>query len=203
MPVDPDNVPLRRENDPSRVGPDAQKYQQGNPAWQSNSKVGSRSRVEKNKASLLAQKERQVSEKLHQEILEKIVKENSFDVPAALIESQEKHVQEDLGKNLKAQGFNDAMLVEYFSKWHADIHAKAEFQVRSGLVLDHLANELKIETSESDFDKKLSESAKMAGLDIDTVKKYYASNAQVKSNMMYAIREEKTFEELKKKIKVS
>ncbi len=158
---------------------------------------------EKNKASLLAQKERQVSEKLHQEILEKIVKENSFDVPAALIESQEKHVQEDLGKNLKAQGFNDAMLLEYFSKWHADIHTKAEFQVRSGLVLDHLANELKIETSESDFEKKLAESAKMAGLDIDTVKKYYASNAQVKSNMMYAIREEKTFEELKKKIKIS
>jgi trigger factor len=158
---------------------------------------------DKNKVTLLAQKERQASEKLHQEILEKIVKENSFDVPGALIENQEKHVQDDLAKNLKSQGFSDSMMVEYFKKWHGDIHAKAEFQVRSGLVLDHLANEFKIETSESDFDKKIEESAKTAGIDVETVKKYYSSNAQVKSNMMYAIREEKTFEELKKKVKVS
>jgi trigger factor len=158
---------------------------------------------DKNKVTLLAQKERQASEKLHQEILEKIVKENSFDVPGALIENQEKHVQDDLAKNLKSQGFSDSMMVEYFKKWHGDIHAKAEFQVRSGLVLDHLANEFKIETSESDFDKKIEESAKTAGIDVETVKKYYSSNAQVKSNMMYAIREEKTFEELKKKVNVS
>ena len=158
---------------------------------------------EKNKLNLMSQKERQVSEKLHQEILEKLVKENSFDVPAALVENQEKHVQDDLAKNLKGQGFNDAMVVEYFSKWHNDIHTKAEFQVRSGLILDHLAQEFKIETSESDFDKKIEESAKSAGLDVDTVKKYYSSNAQIKSNMMYAIREEKTFEELKKKIKIA
>lgn len=158
---------------------------------------------EKNKATLLAQKERQATEKLHQDILEKLVKENKFDVPAALIENQEKHVQDDLAKNLKAQGFSDGMTLEYFKKWHADIHTKAEFQVRSGLVLDHLAQDFKIETSDSDFDKKIEESAKTAGLDVDTVKKYYSSNAQIKSNMMYAIREEKTFEALKKKVKVS
>jgi trigger factor len=158
---------------------------------------------EKNKVTLLAQKERQASEKLHQDMLEKLVKENKFDVPAALVENQEKHVQDDLAKNLKSQGFSDSMMLEYFKKWHADIHTKAEFQVRSGLVLDHLAQEFKIETSEADFDKKIEESAKTAGLDVETVKKYYSSNAQVKSNMMYAIREEKTFEELKKKVKVS
>jgi trigger factor len=158
---------------------------------------------EKNKTTLLAQKERQALEKLHQDILEKIVKENKFDVPAALIENQEKHVQDDLAKNLKAQGFTDSMMMEYFKKWHADIHTKAEFQVRSGLVLDHLAQEFKIETSDSDFDKKIEESAKMAGIDVETVKKYYSSNAQIKSNMMYAIREEKTFEAIKKKVKVS
>ncbi len=158
---------------------------------------------EKNKVTLLAQKERQASEKLHQEILEKIVKENKFDVPGALIENQEKHVKDDLAKNLKSQGFSDSMMMEYFTKWHADINTKAEFQVRSGLVLDHLAQEFKIETSDSDFDKKIEESAKTAGIDVETVKKYYSSNAQVKSNMMYAIREEKTFEELKKKIKLS
>ena len=158
---------------------------------------------EKNKKNLTAQKERQAAEKLHQDILEKLVKENNFDVPATLVQNQEKYLQEDLAKNLKSQGFNEVMVAEYFERWKADINTKANFQVRSGLVLDHLAQEFKIETSESDFTAKLEESAKTAGIDVETVKKYYSSNEQIKSNMMYAIREEKTFEELKKKLKIS
>ncbi|MGZ3789307.1 MAG: trigger factor [Bacteriovorax sp.] len=158
---------------------------------------------EKNKKSLLTQKERQANEKLHQEILEKLVAENKFEVPATLIQNQEKYLQEDLSKNLKSQGFNDAMVSEYFKRWAADVTAKAGFQVRSGLILDHLAQEFKIETSDADFNKKIEESAAQAGMDVETVKKYYSSNSQIKNNLMYAIREEKTFEELKKKIKIS
>lgn len=158
---------------------------------------------EKNKKNLLAQKERQVLEKLHQEILEKLVKENKFDVPATLVQNQVKYLQEDLSKNLKAQGFNDAMVEEYFKRWATDLTTKAEFQVRSGLILDHLAQEFKIETSDSDFNKKIEESAAQAGMDVETVKKYYSANSQIKNNLMYAIREEKTFDALKNKIKLS
>jgi trigger factor len=158
---------------------------------------------EKNKKNLVAQKERQAAEKLHQDILEKLVNENKFDVPATLVQNQEKYLQDDLAKNLKGQGFNESMVAEYFERWKGDIHTKANFQVRSGLVLDHLAQEFKIETSEADFNKKLEESAAQAGIDVETVKKYYSSNDQIKNNMMYAIREEKTFEALKKKIKLS
>jgi trigger factor len=158
---------------------------------------------EKNKKTLVAQKERQVSEKLHSDILEKLVKENKFDVPATLVQNQVKYLQDDLAKNLKSQGFNEVMVAEYFEKWKSDINTKADFQVRSGLVLDHFAQEFKIETSESDFNTKLEESAKTAGIDVETVRKYYSSNEQIKSNMMYAIREEKTFEALKKKLKVT
>jgi trigger factor len=158
---------------------------------------------EKNKKNLIAQKQRQADEKLHQEILEKLVKDNKFDIPASLVQNQEKYLQEDLAKNLKSQGFNETMVAEYFNRWKADITTKAEFQVRSGLILDHLAQDFKIETSDADFNKKIEESAKTAGIDVETVKKYYSSNEQIKNNMMYAIREEKTFEALKKKMKIA
>lgn len=157
----------------------------------------------KNKANLLSQKERQANEKLHQEILEKIVAENKFDVPATLIANQENYLKEDLTKTLKAQGFNDQMVEEYFARWKSDVTTKAEFQVRSGLILDYLAKEFKIEATEADFDKKIEENAKTAGLDIEMIKKYYSSNQNIKSNMMFAIREEKTFDELKKKLKIA
>lgn len=157
----------------------------------------------KNKANLLSQKERQANEKLHQEILEKIVAENKFDVPSTLIANQENYLKEDLTKTLKAQGFNDQMVEEYFARWQSDVTTKAEFQVRSGLILDHLAKEFKIEATEADFDKKIEENAKTAGLDVEMIKKYYSSNQNIKSNMMFAIREEKTFDELKKKLKIA
>lgn len=157
----------------------------------------------KNKVILLSQKERQANEKIHQEILEKLVKENKIDVPATLVQKQEKYIQEDLSKNLKSQGFTEQMVAEYFKRWATDVTTKASFQVRSGLILDHLAVQFNIETSESDFDKKIEESATTTGMDVATVKKYYSSNAQIKNNLMYAIREEKTFEELKKKMKIS
>lgn len=158
---------------------------------------------EKNKVNLASQKERQVLEKLHQEILEKFVADNSFDIPKSMIENQAKYLKEDLTRTLKSQGFNDGMVEEYFSRWSDDLNKKADFQVRSGLILDHLAAEFKIETSDKDFDKKIEESAKQAGIDVETVKKYYSSNAQIKNNMMYAIREEKTFEALKSKMKIA
>ena len=158
---------------------------------------------EKNKTNLVAQKERQTLEKLHQEILEKFVADNTFDLPSTLVKNQEKYLQDDLAKTLKSQGFNDFMVEEYFKRWHSDLHKKADFQVRSGLILDHLAAEFKIETTDADFNKKIEESAKQAGIDFETVKKYYSTNEQIKQNMMYAIREEKTFEEIKKKVKVA
>ena len=95
------------------------------------------------------------------------------------------------------------MVSEYFDRWKSDITTKAEFQVRSGLILDHLALQFNIETTEADFNKKIEESAASAGMDVATVKKYYSTNSQVKNNLMYAIREEKTFEEIKKKTKIS
>jgi trigger factor len=156
----------------------------------------------KTKNNLLKQKTRQAEQKLHQEILEKLIAENTFDVPKSLLEQQKGHLRQDLAQNLKQQGFTEDMLKQYYSKWDEDFNAKALFQVKSGLILDHLANVYKITTSESDLDKKLEESASEAGIGLDELKNYYKSNEKIKSNIMYAIREEKTFEALKKEIKV-
>lgn len=155
----------------------------------------------KTKENLTSQKEKQASEKLNQEILEKLIAENTFDVPAALVAQQEQYLREDLTRTLKSQGFNDSMVGEYFNKWAGDLTEKATFQVKSGLILDNLANEFKVEATEADFNAKVEESAKLSGLELDQVKKYY-SDAKIKQNLMYAIREEKTFDMIKAKVTV-
>ncbi|MBY0518392.1 MAG: trigger factor [Bacteriovoracaceae bacterium] len=152
---------------------------------------------------LTVQKKRETQAKLQQEILEKMIEDNKFDVPQALIEDQKQSVKQDLSRNLKQQGFNDQMIEMYFDRWATDVDQKAAFQVRSGLILDKLAKQFNIEAKESDLDAKFEEMAQQSGMKKDELAHFYKNNANVKRNLMYAIREEKTFEKLISSMKVS
>ncbi len=154
------------------------------------------------KENLKLQKQRASQEKLQGEILNKLIEENKFDVPQALVEQQKDAIKKDLTNNLKQQGFTDEMCEQYFSKWSDDLNQKGEFQVRSGLILDKIARDLGIEAKESDLDEKLEEMASQSGMEKGQIEQYYKSNANLKQNMLYVIREEKTFDALKSKMKV-
>lgn len=156
----------------------------------------------KNRERLANQKKREVETKLHEQILQKLVEENKFDVPQALIEQQKGAVRQDLSNNLKQQGFNDDMVKTYFEKWDGDITGKAEFQVKSGLILDKIAKKYEIEATDADLDAKIQEMADQSGMDKKQIEQYYKGNEQIKQNMLYAIREEKTFEKLVQDMKV-
>ena len=155
----------------------------------------------KNKERMTQQKKREVQSKLQQEILEKLISENQFDVPNALLEDQKASVKEELSR--KQQGFNDQMIGLYFERWDSDVTQKALFQVRSGLILDKLAKKYNVEATEADLDVKIDEIVTQSGMKKDEVAKFYKSNENIKRNLMYAIREEKTFAALTKDMKVS
>ncbi len=157
----------------------------------------------KNKERMTLQKKREVQTKLQQEILEKLIEENSFDVPKALVDDQKESVKAELSRNLKQQGFNDQMIGLYFERWDSDVTQKATFQVRSGLILDKLARRYNIEATESDLDAKIEEMVAQSDMKKEEIAKFYKSNDNVKRNLMYAIREEKTFVALMKDMKVS
>lgn len=150
----------------------------------------------KNRENMVDQKDRAAKQKLNQEILEKLVEENSFDIPQALVAQQEDHLKQDVKRTLQQQGFNEEMMNEYFSKWSGDLTEKAQFQVRSGLILDAVAKENNVEANEDDFNAKLDEVAKTSGLELDQIKGFYSKDERMKNNLMFAIREEKTFEKI-------
>lgn len=156
----------------------------------------------KNKENLLKQRETAAKQKLHQEILEKLVEENSFEVPMALIAQQETHLKEEVGRTLTSQGFNEEMMEDYFSKWSGDLTEKAKFQVCSGLILDTLAKKYNIETDDKDFEAKMEEVSGGSGLDIEQIKKYYESDPKLKQNILFAVREEKTFDKICEEVTV-
>ena len=157
---------------------------------------------DKNTEAMKAQRERSADEKLHQEILEKIILENELEIPKAMVTQQEDYLKEDLKKSLTQQGFNDKMMEDYFSKWSGDVTSKAEFQVKSGLILEELGRKYEVESTDADLEAKIDEMTKSSGMEADKIREYYLSNEQMKKNMMYAIKEEKTFAALKKDLKI-
>lgn len=159
--------------------------------------------LEKTKSNLFNQKNKQSTEKLNNEILDKLVADNPFDVPKALVQQQHRMLAQDLEKSLEQQGFNEELKKEYFSKWGGDLQEKALFRVKSGIILDNLANDFDIQTGDADFEAKIEESAQVSGVEAAQIKQYYESNPQLKSNVMYAIREEKTFEKIKEIVKIN
>jgi trigger factor len=157
----------------------------------------------KNRDRMVQQKKKEVTQKLHQQVLEKLIEENQFDVPSALVEDQKESVKQELSRTLKQQGFNDQMIGLYFERWDSDVTSKALFQVRSGLILDKLAKKYNIEATEADLDGKIEEMVGQSGMKKEEIQNFYKKNENVKRNLMYAIREEKTFEALLKDLKVS
>lgn len=156
----------------------------------------------KNTEAMTAQRNRAADEKLHQEILEKLIAENTLEIPKAMVTQQEDYLKEDLKRSLMQQGFNEQMMEEYFSKWAGDVTSKAEFQVKSGLVLEELGKKYAVESTDADLEAKVDEMVKSSGMEADKIREYYMSNEQMKKNMMYAIKEEKTFAALKKDLKI-
>jgi len=157
----------------------------------------------KNKERMATQKKREVQTKLQQQILEKLIEDNKFEVPTSLVEDQKENVKQDLSRTLKQQGFNDQMISLYFERWNDDVTSKATFQVRSGLILDKLAKKYNIESTEKDLDVKIDEMVAQSGMKKDEIAKFYKLNENIKKNLMYAIREEKTFAALISDMKVS
>ncbi len=142
-------------------------------------------------------------EKLKHAILNKLIEDNNFEVPVFLIAQQEKHLKDQLEKSLPGKGFTEKMMEEYFTKHKKDLTDKAIFQVKSSLILESLCEKLRIETSESDLNAKIAETADSTGMSVEEVTKFYTANKETKNNAMYSIREEKIFEKIFEQVQIS
>ena len=87
--------------------------------------------------------------------LRSLIEQNKFDVPKTMVTQQENYLRGDLEKSLKQQGFNETMMKEYFEKWSADVTSKAEFQVKSGLILGSLVISIQLKHLMRTLIKKL------------------------------------------------
>ena len=125
------------------------------------------------KRELTAQKEREVSEKLKDDLVKQLVAASNVPVPEILVADQSKSIEQDFINNLSYQGLSlDQYLknkdFESKEKWlETEVRDVAIKRVQAGLVLAELSKLEKIDASTAELDAH-----------VETYKKQYANNAE-------------------------
>ena len=88
----------------------------------------------------------------------------------------------------------DFLLLIHAPRLHQSYqNKKAEFQVRSGLILEKLATNFNIAVEDDDLEAKFEEIALSSGTSLENIKQFYKGNEKLKSGLFYGLREEKVF----------
>lgn len=123
------------------------------------------------KREITAQKEREATDKVKDELVKQLVDKSKVEVPAVLREDQIRSIEQDLTQNLMYQGMS---LDQYYeSKGYKDRDAwvkaegeeAADNRIKAGLVLAELSKELKIDATADELAEH-----------INTYKQQYANN---------------------------
>jgi trigger factor len=136
---------------------------------------------------------RQSDDKLHQSLIDEVVKNNPFDLPPLMVDSYLHTWFEDIKKESK-QELNEQEVKERnrpFAirniKWH--------------MIKEELVKQEKLKVEDKDIEDSLNEIAEKAKVDLKEIKKYYRQKRQ-KDELTHQIEEKRIFERLLKTAKV-
>jgi trigger factor len=126
------------------------------------------------KRELQAQKDREATEKLKDELVKELVSISKVPTPEILIKDQAESIERDMTQNLMYQGLTLEQYLENKGfeskeKWlETEVKEAAESRVKAGLVLAELSKVEKIEATNKELDEH-----------VELYKKQYANNPQM------------------------
>lgn len=131
---------------------------------------------EKLREEIAKAKEQKLRLDLQGEILEQLLRENSFDVPAVLVEEQTKVLVSETKMRLAAQGAElaDTGLTE--EGLREEFRPRAEKEVRTYLILEKIAEMEGLTVSDEEVENRLREIAERFREKFERVKSYYEKN---------------------------
>ena len=136
------------------------------------------------KREVTAQREREATDKLKDELVKQLVDKSKVDVPAVLREDQIRSIEQDLQQNLMYQGMTFEQYLE--SKGYADREAwvkgeaeeAADNRIKAGLVLAELSKVLKIEATADELAEHINVYKQQYANNPDMAKRFDEPEAQ-------------------------
>jgi len=126
------------------------------------------------KKKIAQSKETNQKNGLYNQIAKKLVENTKFDVPESLIQNEMQHMLNELAKDLQNQGQDIRKLDP--NEMIKNMKPRAQFRVKSFLLIDKVAVLNQIQVSEQEIEHRLEMTAKGANRPLPEIKAYYEKN---------------------------
>ena len=150
------------------------------------------------KKNLTIQANHDADEKYKDDLLAELVDSSKTEAPKTLVDEQVEHIKEDMERNLKTRGIS---VEEYLkmnkqteAEWLTEIRKAAERRVISSIVIQKLADELKVEVAQEEVEKQAAEMRAVYRNDENAVKQL--SDPRVLSSIHNRMRVNRTMDML-------
>jgi trigger factor len=151
------------------------------------------------KESLDVEEKRHLDESIKGQVIDHLVKENSFDVPESFVGEQYKHLVDKTKNYLSYQKIQKEAMDSYIEKGKEKLMKEAERNVRISYIISGIAKEEKIEVTEEDLKKEMEEIKKRNPGKEKTAEQYFEKN---KESIESAMKEDKIFKFLLENAKI-
>ncbi|TFG38340.1 MAG: hypothetical protein E4H39_00505, partial [Syntrophobacterales bacterium] len=131
-------------------------------------------------------------------IIDGLLEKNVFDVPSMCVERQIYIMTLDAQQRMIRNGMSPDKVVEISANLHGRFQEQAARMVKSGLLLNKIADKESITVEENEVEEKLKDIAAETARDFETVKKAYETN-NLLEGLKNEILEHKTLEFIKEK----
>ena len=137
--------------------------------------------------SLEEKSQNQAKINLQNKITEILIKDNEFEVPAALLDRQIYYMMADMQRRMTSAGMDEKSALDYSLTMHDKFKDDAAKIVKSFLLLKKIAEKESLVAEESDMDEYIKELSVQTGRDYESLKKIYESEERKDSLQMELI----------------
>ncbi|MFZ5470142.1 MAG: trigger factor [Myxococcota bacterium] len=127
------------------------------------------------------------------ELFQKLIEKNPFEVPKAMVEQATDLMLEGALRAIARGGIDPRRLGLDLERLREEVRPKAEREVKGALLAESVADKEGISATDEDFEKKLEALSQEGNQALSTVRKHFKDPDQ-KRSLLSRIREEKTIE---------
>ncbi|OPY83500.1 MAG: Trigger factor [Syntrophus sp. PtaU1.Bin005] len=147
--------------------------------------------------SIFEEQGKKINDDLAKQIVDKLLAQNAFDVPAAYVEQQIYFMIMEAQKRLISTGMDPQMIAQVSSSWRDKYREEAERIVKSSLLLKNIAKKEALEATDEELEARLREIAQQYSQDYEKVVESFDDN--MKENVKSDILNKKIFEYIEQK----
>lgn len=117
--------------------------------------------------------ESRINQKLQEDTLKKLIKENPIEAPESLVAEQKESLKQNSEQTLRQQGLGDEEVKEYFSKWDNDFTQNATDIIKSSLIVDAIADKENLQPTDKDVEARIEEIVASSGMEAEKIREFY------------------------------